>query len=148
MVTDVHAPLKSVWGVLMESAYIPKLYPDVLTVSVEPPGLNVVGQKFHILGKAGKRKLEIFAETSELEAEKKVRTKNRPGGLFKTFESVILLEPRSFGTQVKTSFEYDLSMGYLGKVFNMVLLERLVMDNLKGYTRNLKEICELLPLSG
>jgi hypothetical protein len=29
-------------------------------------------------------------------------------------------------------------MGYLGKVFNMIVLERLVRDNMKGYSKNLK----------
>jgi hypothetical protein len=146
MVSEVRAPVKTVWDVLMESSYIPKLYPDVVAVRVDPAGRNAVGQKFHIVGKAGKRKLEIFAETTELVDERKLVTRNRPGGLFKSFESVILLDPRSTVTEVKTSFEYELSMGYLGKVFNMMLLERLVMDNLKGYTRNLKGVCELLPL--
>ena len=38
-------------------------------------------------------------------------------------------------------------MGYLGKVFNLLLLERLVADNLRAYSRNLKDICELLPVA-
>jgi len=131
----------------MDSSYIPKLYPDVISVEVDPPGRNIVGQKFHILGKAGKRRLEIYAETAELVNGKKVLSRNRPGGLFKSFESEILLDSKGAVTEVKTSFEYELSMGYLGKVFNMMLLERLVTDNLKAYTRNLKDICELSPLS-
>ncbi len=146
MVSEVHAPVRTVWEVLMDSSYIPKLYPDVISVEVEPPGRNAVGQKFHILGKACKRRLEIYAETAELISEKKVLSQNRPGGLFKSFESVILLESKGAVTEVKTSFEYELSMGYLGKVFNVMLLERLVMDNLKAYTRNLKEISELTSL--
>jgi uncharacterized membrane protein len=147
MVSQVNAPVMAVWEVLMDSSYIPKLYPDVISVEVDPPGRNIVGQKFHILGKAGKRRLEIYAETAELVSEKKVLSRNRPGGLFKSFESEILLDSKGAVTEVKTSFEYELSMGYLGKVFNMMLLERLVMDNLKAYTRNLKDICELSPLS-
>jgi uncharacterized membrane protein len=146
MVSEVHAPVGTVWEVLMDSSYVPKLYPDVISVEVEPPGRNAVGQKFHIVGKAGKRRLEIYAETAEIVEEKKVLSRNRPGGLFKSFESLILLDARGAVTEVKTSFEYELSMGYLGKVFNMVLLERLVMDNLKAYTRNLKDICELTSL--
>ena len=147
VISEVQAPVKTVWEVLMDSSYITRLYPDVIAVQADPAGRNAVGQKFHIVGKAGKRKLEIFIETTELVDEKKVVTRNRPGGLFKSFESVLLLDPRGAVTEVKTSFEYELSMGYLGKIFNMMLLERLVMDTLKAYTRNLKDVCELLPLS-
>jgi uncharacterized membrane protein len=146
MVMEIAAPVKTVWEVLMDPSYVPKLYKDVLTVEVNPPGRGTVGQKFHIVGKAGRRKLEIFAETTELVTEKRIVATNVPGGLFRSFSSLILLDAKGGATEVKTTFEYELSMGYLGKVFNMVLLERLVMDNLKSYTHNLKEICELLPL--
>jgi len=146
MVEEVNASLKTVWDVLMDSSYVARLYPDVISVEADPPGPNFVGQKFHIIGRAGRRKLEIFAETTEQVPMTKVVTRQRPGGLFKSFESVVILEANSAGTAAKISFEYELSLGYIGKVFNIVLLERLVSDNLKAYTKNLKEVCELLPL--
>ena len=147
MVSVMHASAASIWDILMDSSYVPQLFPDVIGLEVDPPGRNFVGQKFHIIGKAGRRKLDIFAETTELVTEKKVVTRNRPGGLFTFAQHMVLLEPRGAVTEVKTSFQYELSMGYLGKVFNMVILERLVSDNLKAYTSNLKEICELIPIS-
>ena len=67
--------------------------------------------------------------------------------MFREFEATILLVPRGPKTEVKTIFRYELSMGYLGKVFNLLLLERLVADNLRAYSRNLKDICELLPVA-
>jgi hypothetical protein len=146
MVTLMHASAASIWDVLTDSSYVPKLFPDVIGLEVDPPGRNFVGQKFHIIGRAGRRKLDIFAETIELVTEQKVLTRNRPGGLFKSAEHMVLLAPRGAFTEVKTSFKYELSLGYLGQVFNMVILERLVSDNLKAYTSNLKEICELIPL--
>ncbi len=146
MAYEVHAPPTAVWDVLMDPDYVPKLYPDVVSVVADPPGRTSVGQKFHITGKAGKRRIEIFAESIELVTEKKAVTRNLPGGLFKSFESIVLLEARGSATSVKVTFQYELSMGYLGKVFNVLLLERLVKDNLKSYTHNLKDICELTPM--
>jgi carbon monoxide dehydrogenase subunit G len=146
MTSEINAPSSAVWSVLKDSSYIPKLYPDVISVESDPPGVTTVGTKYHILGKAGRRKLEIFAETVEFVEEKKAVTKNNPGGLFKSFFSVVELEQNGTETTVKISFEYELSMGYLGKIFNLVVLERLVMDNLKAYTRNLKDFSELLAL--
>jgi carbon monoxide dehydrogenase subunit G len=143
---DVHAPPSAVWEVLMDPDYVPKLYPDVVSVVADPPGRTVVGQRFHITGKAGRRRLEIFAESVELVTEKKAVTRNLPGGLFTSFESIVLLEAKGANTIVRVTFQYELSMGYLGKVFNLLLLERLVKDNLKSYTHNLKDICELTPV--
>src|SRR5271170_4949931 len=144
MVSEVFAPVKTVWNVLMEPAYVPKLYPNVITVEVDPPGRNRLGQKFHIVGRAGKRKLEIFSETVELIEEKKTVNRQLPGGLFKSFNQVVTLEDKGMGTVVRTTFEYEISMGYIGKIFNIVLLERLVTDNLKAYNSSLKDICELI----
>jgi hypothetical protein len=146
MVTIMQASTATIWDILTDSSYVPKLFPDVVGVVVDPPGRNFVGQKFHLIGRAGRRRLDIFAETIELVTEKKVLTRNRPGGLFKSAEHMVLLDPRGPNTEVKTSFQYELSMGYLGQVFNIVILERLVSDNLKAYTHNLKEICELVPI--
>jgi carbon monoxide dehydrogenase subunit G len=146
LVTDVNAPVKKVWDVLTDSSYVPKLYTNVLTVEVNPPGRSAVGQKFRVLGRAGKRRLEIFGVTTEVVREKRVATRNRPGGFFKSFQFVAVLHPMGNSTEVVTSFDYALNMGYIGRVLNTVLLERLVADNLKAYSANLKEICELLPL--
>jgi len=130
----------------MDAAYTPKLYPDVISLEMNPPGPNRVGQAFHSVVKAGKRKLDIFAETTEIVTEKRVVTRERPGALFETYERVVLLEPKGTGTEVTVNFDFRLSMGYVGKVLNPLVLERLVRDNLKSYAHNLKEISELLPL--
>lgn len=145
-VSEVNAPVAAVWAVPTDSSHTPKLYPNILTSTVDPPGPTVVGQKLHLVGRAGRRKLEIFAETTELVKEKKIVGRNRPGGIFKSFNSTILLVTKGKSTTVRSRFEYELNMGYLGKVFNMVLMERLVMDNLKAYSQNLKEISELIPV--
>ena len=89
--------------------------------------------------------MEVFAETVELVSEKTMRIRNRPGGLFASFESAIFLKPKGDHAELRMSFEYELSMGYLGKLFNMVMMERLMLDNLRSYLRNPKEICELVP---
>src|SRR5580698_589411 len=137
LIFQVNASGTTIWEVLMDPLYLSKLYPDVLSTEVEPPGRNFVGQKIHTIARAGRRRIEIFGETVELVTEKKIVSRNRPGGLFKSFESVIMLQPKGTGTEVKASLEYELSMGYLGKVFNVVMLERAVTDNLTAYSRNL-----------
>ncbi len=145
-VVEIEAPVATVWSVLTDPTYINKLYPDIISAQAEPPGPFFVGQKHHMVGRAGRRKLEVFAEPTEIDPEKKLVTRNSPGGLFKSFEETVLTKPFGKGTEVRASFEYEISMGYVGKVFNLLVLERTVGDNLRGYTKNLKDISELLPL--
>jgi uncharacterized protein YndB with AHSA1/START domain len=145
-VVRIQAPVETVWSVLTDPTYISKLYPDIISAQVDPPGPFTVGQKHHMVGRAGRRKLEIFAEPTEIQPNKRLVTRNDAGGLFKSFEETILTTSMGKGTEVSATFEYELSMGYAGKIFNMLVLERTVKDNLAGFTRNLKDLSELLPL--
>jgi len=148
MVSQVQATAPMVWDILTDPSYLVKPYPGVITIETDHPGRNMVGTKTHLVLRAGRRRMEVFAETVELVSEKTMpmRIRNRPGGLFASFESVIFLEPKGDHTEVELSFDYELSMGYLWKLFNIVMMEWLVMDNLRSYLRNLKEICELVPV--
>ena len=146
-ITEVDAPVATVWDVLTNPAYTPKIYPDILFSTAEPSGPSVVGQKVHLVGKVGRRKLELFAEVMEVVKEKKLVTVNKPGRIFRSYKSIFLLEPRAKGTIVRAKFDYELNLGGLGKVFNVIVLERLMKDNMKGFSKNLKEICELIPVS-
>ncbi len=57
-VVEIHAPVAAVWNVLTDSSYTPKLYPDILTSAVDPPGPSVVGQKTHLVGRGPRRPSE------------------------------------------------------------------------------------------
>jgi hypothetical protein len=87
----------------------------------------------------------MFAKTTEVVKEKKlVMTSTVGGAIFKSYNSIIQLEASGEATIVRSKFEYELNLEHLEKVFNTVALEQLVRDNLKSYSKNLKEISELL----
>ena len=145
-VVTIEATTDAVWDVLTDTSYIVKLFRDAVAVKVDPPGRSFVGQKYDLIGKVGRRRIEIFLQVTELEPKTKVVTTHTPGGLFKSFRQHTILHPGPGVTVAQTTFEYELSLGYVGKVLNPLVLERLVRDNLKSYAHNLKEISELLPL--
>jgi hypothetical protein len=58
----------------------------------------------------------------------------------------VFLEPMGQQTKVKVVFEYTLVSEYANTITQEEFLNSRVADNLRWYTRNLKEICELLPL--
>lgn len=145
-VVEIEAPVSAVWDILTDTSYIVKLFRDAVSVTADPPGRSVLGQKYHLTGKAGRRRVEFFLEVVELVPQSTVVTRQRPGGLFKTFMQKTVLEDKAGRTRAHTVFDYELALGYMGKVLNVVLVERLVRDNLTAYSHTLKEFSELLPL--
>jgi hypothetical protein len=143
---DIDASLDVVWDILTDTSKIIKLFRDAVSVTVDPPGRSAVGQKYHLVGKAGRRRIEIFLEVTELVPKASVVTKQRPGGLFRSFRQVTSLEPHGSKTRAYTMFDYELARGYLGKALNLIFVQRLVKDNLTSYSHTLKELSELLPL--
>jgi Polyketide cyclase / dehydrase and lipid transport len=146
-VTDIDSSSATVWHVLTDLSYLPKLYSNVITVEMHPPGPAAIGQRVTILGKVGPMKIEIFIEFTRVDTQACLVSRAVPGGVFKSFEQTIVLTPVVFRTTAKIRFDYELSPAYEAKVPDVALLERLAGDNLRAYSRNLKEICELMPLS-
>lgn len=140
--------MEVVWEVLTDTSYIVKLFRDAVMVTADPPGRSQVGQKYHLVGKAGRRRVEFFLEVTELVPESVVVTRQLPGGLFKRFMQKTVLEADAGMTRAVTVFDYELSLSYIGKALNIILVERLVKDNLISYSNTLKELSELLPLPG
>jgi len=76
----VEAKPESVWEVLMDPYYTPKLYPDMINITADPPGRAVVGQNRTLGGRAGRRLIEFKTQVSELVPNKLFAIKGRPGG--------------------------------------------------------------------
>lgn len=140
---EVAASPETCWSIIADPSYFPKLLPDIISAEYEPPGLATVGQKAHITMKVAGRKVEVFGETVEVEPNKRLVSRQRPGGLLKSFTSTDLLEPTKRGTRVTSTFDYDVSMGYLGRILNKLIVDRMFRRNANAYLKNLKEIAEL-----
>ncbi len=143
---EIDAPLEAVWDVLTDTSYIIKLFRDAVSVTVDPPGRAEAGQKHNIVGKAGRRRVEILLEVTEVVPKTTFATKQQPGGLFRTFRQQTTLVPHGRKTEARTVFDYELARGYIGKALSLILVQRLVKDNLRSYSLALKELSELLPL--
>lgn len=145
-VVQIAATPRTVYETLTNTSYIIKIFRDAVSVQVDPPGNSVVGQKYHLISKAGRRKVDIYLRVIELVPERKVVTVQDAGGIFKEFRQTTILEPRGRMTEARTSFEYTLSLGYIGKVLNVILVENLIKQNLEHYSAAVKELSELLPI--
>jgi len=139
----VQATPESVWEVLMDPYYTPKLYPDILNITVDPPGRAVVGQKRTVGGKAGKRLIELRTVVLDLVPLQRFEVGGRPGGALEEFSEVLELSQAKGGTQVKITFVFKVSEDYFGPEFDLFTLEQMVVRNQEVYIKNLKELSEL-----
>jgi len=145
-VVHIDATPHEVYEVLTDTAYIIKIYRDAVSVVADPPGRSVVGQKYHLVARVGRRKVDIYLEVVELVPDKKVVTIQQPGGIFNSFWQCTTLEARGGKTEAKTLVEYELSLGYIGQALNAILVEKLVRENLTASMNTVKELSELVPM--
>ena len=145
-VIEIDASTSSIWKVLVDPSYIPKLFPDIITAEMDPPGMITRNSRAKVYGRIGKIRFEIFLEFPRLDTEVCLESRQLPGGLFSLFSQRVTLEPIGLETRVRSSFEYDFVPEYAAGVTDLASLDRTVTNNLHAYMHNLKEICELLPL--
>ena len=141
----IAAKPEAVWEILDNPLYTPKLYPDILSMKVEPEGRASVGQHRTSSARAGTRLFEIRTEVAELIPARRFVLRGREGGAFTEFKEVLEMAPSGSGTQVTASFEYDVSQSYF-EGLNIVALENALRTNLISYLKNLKDLAELKPL--
>jgi carbon monoxide dehydrogenase subunit G len=141
---EISASPEAVWKISADSASLTKLYPDAIQIETDPPGVVRVGQKGHMVTKIGGRKTDVFYECTEVIENKKASFTQRPGGLFNTFLITSTFEPTKKGKTLATQkMNYELSMGYLGRALNKLVVDRTIRKNINAYLVNLKEIAEL-----
>lgn len=139
----VEAKPEAVWAVLTDANYIPKLYPDMLNIRVEPPGHARVGQYRTLSGRAGRRLIEFKTKVTELVPFKRFVITGRRGGALETFSEVIELEENEEGTIVSALFDFKVSEAYFGPGFDIMALTQAAKLNQELYIKNLKELSEL-----
>jgi len=145
---EISASPERVWNIIAHPTNLPKLAPYVLSSEFDPPGLMTVGAKGHAIGRMAGRKVEVFAEVMEAEPSRRLALKQRPGGLLKSLSTTVTLEPTPKGTLATEEFQFEVSMGHLGKALSGLVVNRSIRKNAIDYLKNLKEIAELRETPG
>ncbi len=91
-IIEIESPASTVWAVLTDPSYLPKLYPDVITSEAIPPGKLALGSKVEVLARLGKVRVEVYVEVTRADPEVCFATRQSPGGLFKSFDQLVFLE--------------------------------------------------------
>ncbi len=145
---EIAASPETVWKIAADPTLAPKIFPNVISVIAEPPGMAHIGQKVTLTGKIAGRRVRNTNETTEVVPNKKLVFKGVPGGLLKTLVRTLTFEPTKKGTRVTAKTEYEASVGYLGKVLSVLVVNRTLKKNLEVSENNLKELAELKELPG
>ncbi|HUI85967.1 MAG TPA: SRPBCC family protein [Nitrososphaerales archaeon] len=139
----IDAEPEAVWEVLADPHYVPRLYPDMLNIKLEPEGRVSAGQRRTLTGRAGKRMIQFRTKVSEVVPPKRLVIEGCPGGAFESFTQIVELSKSDSGTDAKVSFRFKVSSTYFGIGFDPLTLERMAEDNQRIYVNNLKELSEL-----
>jgi len=145
-VVEILSPPETVWKVLSDPTFLPKLYNDAVTVEANPPGPSTVGQTLKILARVAGVRVMVLARVTRFEKEGALETKVVPGGLFSSFDHLVMLRVLGWGTEAKIRFQYGVAPEYATKVPDLKVLERALDLNFRAYGKNLKDISELIPL--
>jgi len=139
----IGAAPEDVWEILVDPHYIPRLYPDMLNIKVDPEGPAAPGQWRTLTGRAGKRMIEFRTKVAEVVPLKRLVIEGRRGGAFEVFSQVMELSEVKNGTEVKVDFHFKVSDAYFGIGFDPISLGKMAEENQEKYIRNLKELAEL-----
>jgi uncharacterized protein YndB with AHSA1/START domain len=143
---EILSPPQTVWRVLSDPTFLPKLYNDAVTVEVDPPGHSSVGQTLKIQARVTGVRVAILAKYTRVDKESCLESKVVPGGLFSEFDHLVTLRVLGWGTEAKVTFQYAVAAEYASKVPDLAMMERAITDNFRTYAKNLKDLSELLPL--
>ena len=102
-IIEIESPASTVWAVLTDPSYLPKLYPDVITSEAIPPGKLALGSKVEVLARLGKVRVEVYVEVTRADPEVCFATRQSPGGLFKSFDQLVFLEGTGPGRRSRPS---------------------------------------------
>jgi len=143
---EIESPPGTVWNVLTDPTYLPKLYPNIVTLQTNPPGRAVPGQRADLVARVGGAKIRVLIQFITVDPQNRLVSRAVPGGLFSAFEHIVTLTSDGLRTKARISFDFTIAPEYLSKVPDPALLARNLGENLQLYGPNLKDICELMPL--
>ena len=140
---EIAAPPETVWSIVADPSFVPKLYPHVIAVTPGHSRIATVGKSVTITAKVAGRKMLASLVATEVVPNKKFSYKHMPDGFLDKYLCSIVLEPSKKGTKLTETVDFQAHAGYLGKTVSALVVHRVVRENILASLKNLKEIAEL-----
>lgn len=143
---EIQAPVESVWRVLSDPTYIPKLYRDAMSVELDPPGPAAVGQKCRVRGMAHGITVASTVQFTRVEKEVAIEGREVPGQMFSLFDQKVWLTRNGWDTIAKVMITYELRPEFRAKLPDPSIVEGMLNESFQFFGKSLKELSELIPL--
>lgn len=145
---EISASPQTVWSIVEDPILLPKVFPNVISVKTDPPGMAHVGQKNTLLVHVGGRRSEATFETTEVVPNEKLAFKQTSGRLLKNYVGTTTLSPLRKGTKATVRVDYEVAAGFLGRILSAAVVTRTVRNNVLASIKNVKELAELKEMPG
>ena len=117
---------------------ITKGFQEIEKTSKGPVG---VGTTVHIVGKAGVSQMELDAEITEFEKNKKMSRRTIGASKFK-MQGSSTLEPTAKGTKLTTTMDYELPYSILGKIVDKLRVSKDMKKSVEKQLTDMKKALE------
>ncbi len=138
---DVDKPLAEVWDFGLDSSRIPEWQFDIAAVKGASGPIQGVGYSYTLVYKMWGRSFDSPVQIMRFEPPHILQTSGRTpiGGYFR---STTHMQARELGTQVDWQMEYQLPMGFIGKILDFLIFRKAFEQTVRKYNDNFKAVAE------
>jgi hypothetical protein len=138
---DVDKPLSEVWQFGLDSRRIPEWQFDISEVIEEAGPITGVGHAYTLVYQMWGKKFNSPVQVTRFEPLHTIETSGRTpiGGFFRSSTHMRAIE---LGTHIEWQMEYQLPLGFIGKLLDLLIFRKAFEDTVKKYNDNYKAVVE------
>ncbi len=138
---DVNRPLSEVWQFGLDSSRIPEWQFDIAAVKGANGPIQGVGYAYTLVYRMWGRDFDSPVQVTRFEAPHTMETSGKtPIGGF--FRSTTHMQESDSGTHVDWQMEYQLPMGLLGRILDLLIFRNAFERTVRKYNDNFKALAE------
>lgn len=138
---NVDKPLSEVWQFGLDSKRIPKWQYDISAVKNTTDPIAGVGQAYTLVYRMWGRYFDSPVQITRFEPPQTIETSGKtPIGGF--YRSTTHMQAVGAGTHVGWQMEYQLPLGFIGKILDFLIFRKAFENTVRKYNDNFKAVVE------
>ncbi len=137
----VDKPSSEVWQFGLDSQRIPEWQFDISAVKDASGPITGVGHAYTLVYRMWGRDFDSPVQVTRFEPPNTIETSGMTpiGGIFR---STTHMQALGSGTQIEWQMEYQLPLGFIGKMLDFLIFRKAFKDTVRKYNENFKAVVE------